>query len=67
MWLHIGSTMLKIYNWTEKLDPATRKVTPRPFLILAAWEPPKPIHFWKGYQKSGRNGDEDEKFSKYGL
>ena len=40
----------------EKLDPAKRKVTPRPFLILAAWEPPKPIHFWKGHQKSGRNG-----------
>ena len=27
----------------------------RPFLILAAWELPKPIHFWKGHQKSGRN------------
>ena len=47
---------LYVHNWTEKLDPATRKVTPRPFLILAAWEPPKPIHFWKGHQKSGRNG-----------
>ena len=45
-----------IHNWTEKLDPATRKVTPRPFLILTAWETPKPIHFWKGHQKSGRIG-----------
>ena len=46
----------QLHNWTEKLDPATRKVTPRPFLILAAWEPPKPIHFWKGHRKSGRIG-----------
>ena len=35
---------------------AIDRITPRPFLILAAWEPPKPIHFWKGHQKSGRNG-----------
>ena len=65
----------------EKL--ATRKVTPRPFLILAAWESPKPIHFWKGPSKIRKKwGSEnfppltggvgapwggDEKFSKYGL
>ena len=47
----------KVHNWTEKLDLARRKVTPCPFLILAAWEPPKPIHFWKGHRKSGRNKD----------
>ena len=48
--------MINIHNWTEKSDPATRKVTPpRAVLILAAWEPPKPIHLWKGHRKSGRN------------
>ena len=49
--------MLKqIPNWTEKFDPATRKVTPRPFLIVA-WEPiKKPIHLWKGHRKTGKNG-----------
>ena len=40
----------KIGSGYEKSDP------PRPFLILAAWKLPKPIHFWKGHRRSGRNG-----------
>ena len=49
---------IPLHNWMEKIGSrATRKVTPRPFLISAAWEPPKPIHFWKGHRKFGRNGE----------
>ena len=51
MFFMIQNTQLdeKIESGYEKSDP------PRAVLILAAWEPPKPIHFWKGHRKSGRN------------